>query len=264
MLRIGCLILVVLWVWACSIVPVTGRKQLNLFPEDQMIAMSLQAYDDFLAENAPVPVSSTRAQQVQTVGKRMAMAVGKHLEDSGMGDRVKGFNWEFNLVDDPAVNAWAMPGGKVVIYTGILPYTQNETGLAVVMGHEIAHAIARHGNERMSQAVAQQGLGMTLDVLTAEKSDLTRALLLQSYGIGSQLGMLAYSRKHETEADEMGLIFMAIAGYDPREAPAFWRRMEQGQGGSPQEFLSTHPSHETRAKNLKAFMPRALEYYDRD
>ena len=156
-----------------------------------------------------------------------------------------------------------MPGGKVVVYTGILPVTQTNEGLAVVMGHEIAHAIARHGNERMSQALALQGAGMTLEVLTDEKPSVARDIFLQSVGIGGQLGMLAYSRKHESEADQMGLIFMAMAGYDPREAPKFWQRMSDASGGQgkPPELLSTHPSDQTRMQDLEKYMSEALKYY---
>lgn len=245
----------------CSSVPITGRSQLNLLPESEMMGMSLTAYQEFLSQNQVLPASDARSAQVRRIGDRLAQAATKYLNDVGASERVAGFQWEFNTVNDPTVNAWCMPGGKVVVYTGILPVTQDDAGLAVVMGHEIAHAIARHGNERMSQSLAIQGAGMTLEALTASKPGLTRDIFLQSYGIGSQLGMLAYSRKHETEADKMGLVFMAMAGYDPRTAPAFWQRMA-GQGGAkPPEFLSTHPSDETRAHDLEAYMPEALKYY---
>ena len=245
----------------CSSVPITGRSQLNLLPESEMMGMSLTAYQEFLRQNQVLPASDARAAQVRRIGDRLAQAATSYLTDVGAADRVAGFQWEFNTVNDPTVNAWCMPGGKVVVYTGILPVTQDEAGLAVVMGHEIAHAIARHGNERMSQALAIQGAGMTLEALTASKPGLTRDLFLQSYGIGSQLGMLAYSRKHETEADKMGLVFMAMAGYDPRSAPAFWQRMAAGGGAEPPEFLSTHPSDETRVHDLEAYMPEALKYF---
>ena len=245
----------------CSSVPITGRSQLNLLPESEMMGMSLTAYQEFLQQNQVLPATDGRAAQVRRIGERLAQAATSYLNDVGASERVAGFQWEFNTVNDPTVNAWCMPGGKVVVYTGILPVTQDEAGLAVVMGHEIAHAIARHGNERMSQALAIQGAGMTLEALTASKPGLTRDLFLQSYGIGSQLGMLAYSRKHETEADKMGLVFMAMAGYDPRSAPAFWQRMAAQGGAKPPEFLSTHPSDETRVHDLEAYMPEALKYY---
>jgi len=178
-----------------------------------------------------------------------------------MSSRVAGFEWQFNVVNDQTVNAWCMPGGKVVVYTGILPVTQDETGLAVVMGHEVSHAIARHGNERMSQGLALQFGGVALEVLTGENPGVARDLFLQVYGVGGALGMLSYSRKHETEADKLGLVFMAMAGYDPREAPKFWERMSQGGGQAPPEILSTHPSDQTRMRDLEAFMPEALKYY---
>ena len=247
---------------ACAKVPITGRSQLNLLSENEMMVMSLQAYQEFLGENPPEPPSDPNVQMVRRIGERLAVAATTFLKENGASERVEGFEWTFNVVEDPAVNAWCMPGGRVVVYTGILPVTQDEAGLAVVMGHEIAHAIARHGNERMSQAVAVQGAGMTLDILSSQQPALTRDLLLQSFGIGSQLGMLAYSRNHESEADKMGLVFMAMAGYDPRVAPRFWERMsQQGGGQAPPEILSTHPSDATRMADLEAYMPEALKYY---
>lgn len=246
---------------ACSKVPITGRRQLNLLPESDLMAMSLQAYGEFLNENAPLPPADDRVAMVQRIGNKLATAATTFLNENGASERVEGFKWEFNVVDDPTVNAWCMPGGKVVVYTGILPVTQDEAGLALVMGHEIAHAIARHGNERMSQGIALQGAGMTLDVLSASKPGLARDLLMQSYGIGGTLGMLAYSRNHETEADKMGLVFMAMAGYDPRVAPNFWKRMAALGGQKPPELLSTHPNDERRVADLEAYMPEALKYY---
>ena len=198
---------------------------------------------------------------VQRIGKRLADSATAFLQANKAGDRVEGFNWEFNVVDEQTVNAWCMPGGKVVVYTGILPVTQDETSLALVMGHEIAHAIARHGNERMSQSLAVQGASMTLEAMTSSKPGLARDMFLQSFGIGSQLGMLAYSRNQESEADKMGLVFMAMAGYDPRTAPAFWKRMASQGGEKPPELLSTHPSDERRIADLEAYMPEAMKYY---
>lgn len=246
---------------ACAKVPITGRRQMNLVNEGTLMSMSLTQYQEFLQQNTVLPANDTRSKAVRTVGQRIAEAATRFLEENNAGNRVSGFEWEFNTVDDNTVNAWCMPGGKVVVYTGILPVTQDDAGLAVVMGHEIAHAIARHGNERMSQAIALQGAGMTLEVLTGEKPSVARDLFLQSFGIGGALGMLAYGRKHETEADKMGLVFMALAGYDPREAPRFWERMSQGGGQGQPEILSTHPSDETRMRDLEAFMPEALKYY---
>lgn len=247
---------------ACAKVPITGRRQLNLVSEGEMMGMALTQYQQFLGENAPLPASDARVKMVRGIGERLAAAATKYLNENKAGDRIAGFQWEFNVVNDNTVNAWCMPGGKVVVYTGILPVTQDEAGLAVVMGHEIAHAIARHGNERMSQGMAVQGAGMTLEVLAAQKPGYASDLFMQSYGIGSQLGMLAYSRKHESEADKMGLVFMAMAGYDPQVAPKFWERMSaQGGGAAPPELLSTHPSDATRIHDLEAYMPEALKYY---
>ncbi len=255
------LLAVVLAVYACSTVPITGRKQVNLLPEIQLSEMSSAAYSDFLKENRPLPNRDPRAKQVQDVGVKISAAVNQYLKNNGQGKRVAEFDWTFQTVDDPTVNAWCMPGGRVVFYTGILPICQDETGIAVVMGHEVAHAVARHGNERMSQSMAIQGVGLTLDVLSSQQPELTRGLLLQSYGIGSTLGSLRFSRLHETEADRMGLIFMALAGYNPREAPAFWQRMGALGGQKPPEFLSTHPSDDRRSSDLESFMPEALKYY---
>jgi predicted Zn-dependent protease len=246
---------------ACNRVPVTGRRQMNLVGEAQLVAMAATQYSDFLSQNPPLPASDQRVRMVRAVGDKLAAAATQYLQDHHALDRVQGFQWTYNVVNDEAVNAWCMPGGMVVVYTGILPVTQDEAGLAVVMGHEIAHAIARHGNERMSQAIALQGAGMTLEVLTSERPGAARDIFLESVGIGSQLGMLAFSRTHETEADKMGLIFMAIAGYDPREAPKFWERMSRNGGAAPPELLSTHPSDATRMQVLEEYMAEALKYY---
>ncbi len=255
------LLALVAFVYGCTKVPITGRRQLNLLPESEMMAMSLGAYQDFLKETAPMPSSDANVQMVQRIGNRLANAATKYLTDNGAANRVEGFNWEFNVVDEPTVNAWCMPGGKVVVYTGILPVTKDETGLALVMGHEIAHAIARHGNERMSQGIAVQGAGMSLQVMASQKPSLAKDMLLQSFGIGTQLGILAYSRNHESEADKMGLVFMAMAGYDPRGAPEFWTRMAAQGGQKPPEFLSTHPNDERRVRDLEAYMPEAMKFY---
>ncbi len=246
---------------ACATVPITGRRQLNLANESQLMGMSVTEYGKFLSEHPPLPDSDARVQLTRKVGQRLADAATRFLNDNGMSSRVAGFEWTFNVVDDKTVNAWCMPGGKVVVYTGILPVTQDEVGLAVVMGHEVSHAIARHGNERMSQGLLLQAGGLTLEVLTGENPGLARDLFLQVYGVGGALGMLSCSRKHETEADKLGLVFMAMAGYDPREAPKFWERMSQGGGQAPPEILSTHPSDETRMRDLEAFMPEAMKYY---
>ncbi|MFZ1658251.1 MAG: M48 family metallopeptidase [Flavobacteriales bacterium] len=253
--------LVLAFMAGCSKVPITGRRQLNLLPESEMMSMSLTQYQQFLGENKTLPDSDPKSQMVKRIGERLAAAATKYLKENGAAERVKDFQWEFHVVDDPQVNAWCMPGGKVVVYTGLLPITQDEPSLSLVMGHEIAHAIARHGNERMSQGLAVQGAGMTLQVLASEKPSMASDLFLQSFGIGSQLGLLAYGRNQESEADKMGLIFMAMGGYDPRIAPAFWERMAAQGGAKPPELLSTHPSDERRIADLKAYMPEAMKFY---
>jgi len=255
------LILLLVLLAACARVPITGREQLTLLPESELMAMSLTEYGQFLDQNAPIASTDPRVVMVRRIGSRLASAATRYLTEHDAGDRVAGFQWEFNVVQDNAVNAWCMPGGKVVVYTGILPVTQDETSLAVVMGHEISHAIARHGNERMSQGIAAQGANMTLDVLTRNKPGQARDLFLQSFGIGSQLGLLAYSRQQESEADKLGLVFMAMAGYDPRVAPTFWERMARQSQGAPPEILSTHPSDERRIRDINKFLPEALKYY---
>lgn len=259
--RAAFVLLAVVLLDACAKVPITGRRQMNLVNEGDLMAMAAQQYRGVLDSSNVVGSTDQRAQLVSKVGQRIADAATRFLAENNASDRVAGFQWEFHTVDEPTVNAWCMPGGKVVVYTGILPLTQDEAGLAVVMGHEIAHAIARHGNERMSQGLALNGLGSVLVVAAGENPSLTENLLLQSFGIGGTLGLLAYSRKHESEADKMGLVFMAMAGYDPREAPKFWERMSQGGGQAPPEILSTHPSDETRMRDLEAFLPEALKYY---
>ncbi len=247
----------------CATVPITGRKQLNLVSGSEIMAMSFSQYDQFLKENK-LSTNKEQTEMVKRCGKRIAVAVEKYMNDNGYADHIKGFEWEFNLVDDQTPNAWCMPGGKVVFYTGILPFTQTEEGLAVVMGHEIAHAVAKHGNERMSHQMGVQIGTTALSVALAEKPEETKAMYMAAFGVGSQVGfMLPYSRTHEIEADEMGLIFMAMAGYNPEAAVPFWERMAGGASGGqkPPEFLSTHPAEATRISNLKAYMPEALKYY---
>jgi predicted Zn-dependent protease len=248
---------------ACSTVPVTGRRQLSMISDSEMQAMSYAQYDQFLKENK-VSTNKEQTRMVKNIGSKIQRAVTDYLTSLNYADMLDGYDWEFNLVEDPNVNAWCMPGGKVVVYTGILPVTKTETGLAVVMGHEVAHAIAEHGNERMSQELLRQMGGVALSVAVKDQPEETQALWFAAYGMGSEVGvMLPYSRLHETEADQMGLIFMAMAGYDPREAPVFWERMSAAGGSKPPEWMSTHPSDETRINNLNGWMPEALEYYNK-
>lgn len=246
----------------CAMNLVTGRNQLSLVPESELQLMASGQYDTFLAENNTLNSKNSSAAMVDRVGARIANAVTQYYNGKGQGSVLEGYEWEFNTIASDDVNAWCMPGGKVVVYTGLLPVTQNETALAIVMGHEIAHAIAKHGSERMSRAMVQQLGGAALEVALSQKPQETRDMFMMSYGIGSQLGaMLPWSRQQETEADQFGLIFAAMAGYDPREAIPFWQRMSAAGGAKQPEFLSTHPSDDTRMRKLKQFMPEALKYY---
>jgi predicted Zn-dependent protease len=248
---------------ACSKVPVTGRRQFNLLPESQLMGMSFTQYQDVLAQSKILPENDDRVIMVKRVGDKIAQAAQKYLDSHNQSKRTKGFEWEFNVIEENMVNAWCMPGGKVAFYTGILPITQTEAGIAVVMGHEVAHAIARHGNERMSQQLAVQMGGIGLSKALEEKPDMVKNIFLSSYGLGSQLGSLKYSRSHESEGDMMGLVFMAMAGYNPEEAIDFWGRMSEAGGQQPPEFMSTHPSHETRINDLKEYLPEAMKYYNK-
>ena len=247
--------------FSCQTVPVTGREQLHLVPEGQIVEMSLSSYQKFLSEHKVVR-GTDEARMVQRVGERIRTAVERYLEQRGLSDRIEGYSWEFNLIDDEAKNAFAMPGGKVAVFSGILPVTRDEAGLAVVMGHEIAHVVASHGNERMSQGLLAQMGGMALSIALAKKPAETQQLFMAAFGVGAQVGfLLPYSRIQESEADHLGLIFMVMAGYDPHAAVDFWQRMSAAkQGASPPEFLSTHPSDRTRIENLKKIIPEAMEY----
>ena len=261
--HIAAIFLLAVFFTDCSKVPVTDRTQLNLLPESQLMGMALEQYNQVLSESQVVPASDNQAQLVQNVGMKIANGVEEYMAREGMKSRISDYKWEFKLIKEDVANAWAMPGGKVAVYTGILPITQTEAGLATVMGHEVAHAIARHGNERMSQMMVAQLGGVALDVALQEKSQQTRQIFNTAYAVGAQVGvLLPYSRLQESEADKLGLIFMANAGYDPRQAIDFWQRMQaQSGGGAPPEFLSTHPSHNTRIETLKNFMPQALKHY---
>ncbi len=247
---------------ACSTVAVTGRKQLNLVPRSTMMSMSSDQYGEFLKANK-LSDDQEKTQMVKRTGNRIQKAVEKYFADRGKSGSLKNYDWQFNLVESEEVNAWCMPGGRVVIYTGILPITKDESGLAVVMGHEIAHAVAEHGNERMSQALLTQLGGVALSKALEDKPQQTQQLWMAAFGIGAQVGvLLPYSRLHESEADHLGLIFMAMAGYDPNTAVGFWERMAKEKGGqAPPEFLSTHPSDQTRINKIKALIPEAMQYY---
>ncbi len=256
------LILLQLVFHSCRTVPVSGRRQVALLPESMLVNMSLTSYNDFMASHK-LSTDPVQTEMIKNVGQRIAGAVENYLRDQGLESRIADFHWEFNLIEEDVINAWAMPGGKIVFYTGILPVTKTEAGAAVVMGHEIAHVVARHGNERMSQQLLVQTGGLALSVALQERPEETRNMFLAAYGLGSTVGViLPYSRAHEREADRLGLIFMAMAGYDPAEAVTFWERMEQLSGGaSPPEFLSTHPSSAARIRDMKDFLPEAMKYY---
>lgn len=246
----------------CSLNLVTGRNQLSLVQESELQLMATSQYNTFLTANKVLSSGNKDAAMVDRVGARIANAISKYYNSKGQGSVLEGYKWEFNTVDSKDINAWCMPGGKVVVYTGLLPVTQTETALAIVMGHEIAHSVAKHGNERMSRAMVQQLGGSALQVALAQKPKETQDLFMISYGVGSQVGaMLPWSRQQETEADQFGLIFAAMAGYNPQEAIPFWQRMSAAGASAPVEFLSTHPSDQTRIKKLKQFMPEALKYY---
>jgi predicted Zn-dependent protease len=255
-------LLLTLFIQSCSTVPLTGRKQLSLLPESEMVTMGLTNYSAFLKENT-VSTDKANAALVNKVGTNISKAVVRYMTDNNMQSRLDGYSWEFNLIkNDTTQNAWCMPGGKVVVYSGLLPVTKDENGLAVVLSHEIAHAVARHGNERMSQELVVQLGGIALSEAVKDKPAETQTIFNSAYGVGSQLGvMLPYSRKHELEADKLGLIFMAMAGYDPSTAVPFWERMSALGNSAPLELLSTHPSDARRIEEIKKALPEAMKYY---
>ncbi|MEO7444188.1 MAG: M48 family metallopeptidase [Ferruginibacter sp.] len=247
---------------SCSTNAVTGRKQLQLFPESTLEAEAVSQYQSFLSENKVVTSNNSRdAEMVRRVGSRLATAITSYYKKNNQVD-LSNYKWEFNLVDNKEVNAWCMPGGKVVVYTGLLPITQNEAALAVVLGHEITHAIAQHGNERMSQVALAQGLQVAGNIFT-QNSQQANSIFNNVFGPAASVGViLPNSRNQEYEADKFGLIFTALAGYNPREAIPFWERMASaGSGNKPPEFLSSHPSDDNRIARIQSYMPEALKYY---
>ena len=251
-------------VYSCSTVPLTGRKQFLAVDDSQINQSAAQSYRELLSDPKTTVISNTTdAQRVKRVGNQLAAAIERYLKNNGYADQYN-FNWEFNLIKSAEINAWCMPGGKVAVYSGILPITQNDAGLATVIGHEIGHAIARHSAERVSQQMVTQGLGSAVGVLAGGTSAATQMAISQVYGLGGQLTLLHYSRAQETEADRLGLTFMAMAGYDPHQAIAFWERMAaQGSGQKQPEFLSTHPADANRIANIKARIPEAMKYYQK-
>jgi len=241
---------------SCTTNPFTGKKTMALVPNSQLFPMAFQQYNQFLGENKVI-TGTAEADMIKRVGQRISMASERWLNANGQQGYLNDYKWEYNLVDDKNVNAWCMPGGKIVFYTGILPIAQNETGVAAIMGHEVAHALANHGQQRMSAGMLQQVGAVAGNV--AIKDEKARAQFNQYYGVGSTvLGVLPFSRSHETEADKIGLYLMAVAGYNPDEAAQLWKRMAAQSGGqAPPEFMSTHPSNQTRISNLTAWSPQA-------
>lgn len=257
-------ILLTIFLVQCTSVPMSDRSQLSLISNDKIFPMSFDQYEQVKKESKII-TGTDEARMVKRVGTRIQRAVEQYFADQGQSSYLDKYQWEFNLIEnDSTVNAWCMPGGKVAFYTGIMPICKDELGVAVVMGHEIAHAIANHGRERISQQYAAQfGLSAVSILLTGGSGPtIPSELILQGAGAATSLGILAFSRKHESESDKLGLYFMAMAGYNPQEAPKFWERMAENSGGeAPPEFVSTHPSHDTRIADLKANMTKAMEYY---
>lgn len=239
-----------------------GRTTLDLVDDATITSLATQEYSEFIAQNPPV-VGTPDAEKVKRVGASVTAGVQKYLSENGQSDLISNYQWEFNLINSPEINAWCMPGGKIVVYSGILPLASSDDELAVVMGHEIAHAVLRHGNERMSQQLLAQYGGAALSVLVSSKPEETQQLFNTAFGVGSTLGTLAFSRKQETEADESGLYYMAYAKHDPNAAVTFWQKMQQqGSNGTP-EFLSTHPSDDQRIADIKTHLSKAMEYYNK-
>lgn len=257
MKRIGLTILTLVFFWSCTTVPITGRKQLNFVKDETVLPSSFEQYRGFLKENKLSEDAKATA-QIRDIGGKISKAVDRFMRNNNMVKEADSYEWEFNLVEDKTINAWCLPGGKIVFYTGILPYCANEDGIAAVMGHEIAHAFAKHGQERMSTGTLQALGGVA--VAYGTRNDENAAIWNAAYGLGTQVGvMLPFSRKHETEADKLGLVFMLMAGYKGEEAAEVWVRMSErskDKKGGPQ-FLSTHPSNESRIQTLKAYLPEA-------
>ncbi len=243
--------------FSCATNPITGKSTLALVPDSQILPSAFQQYSQFLSQNKVVS-GTADARRVETVGIKIKNAAEKYLASLGRKDYLKDYRWEYKLIESKEVNAWCMPGGKIVFYTGILPITQDEAGMAVVMGHEVSHALLNHGQQRMSSDILAQLGAVGVGAATSGKSEQTQAIAMQAYGVGAQVGaLLPFSRSHESEADEVGLTLMALAGYNPEASIPFWQRMAKAGGGGPPEFLSTHPSSTTRINNLRKLIPKA-------
>ena len=251
------LLLLTLLLVACATNPFTGKKTIALVSNKQLFPTSFAQYNQVLSESKVVQGTSD-AKMIDRVGQRIAVAAERWLTANGHESYLNDYKWEYKLIDSDQVNAWCMPGGKIAFYTGILPIAQNETGVAAIMGHEVAHALANHGQQRMSKGMLQQIGAIGVAVGTSGQNPQQQQMWQQAYGIGSTLGILAYSRKHENEADKIGLYLMAVAGYNPDEASELWKRMKANSGGqAPPQFLSTHPSNDVRIANLKELSPLA-------
>jgi len=255
-------LIAIIALYSCSTVPLTGRKQLSLVGDSEVNQSAAASYKQLLSDPKTKVVSTgADAQRIKRIGTNLSIAIERYLKDNGYGDQYN-FQWEFNLIQSSEVNAWCMPGGKVAVYSGLLPVANTDAYLAVVMGHEIGHAIARHSAERISHQMAVQGVGGAVGVATAGQSSATQGIINQLYGVGGNLVLLKYSRNQESEADRLGLTFMAMAGYDPHNAIGFWQRMAaQNKGGAPPELLSTHPADATRIQDIQNRIPEAMKYY---
>lgn len=256
------LLALVLIVCACSTVPLTGRKQMLLVSDSEVLTASLTEYAQYI-KTAPKSTNKTQTAMVERVGKKIAAATEAWLKMNGLSSEIANFSWEFNLIKSDEINAFCMPGGKIVVYEGLLALVKSDDDLGVVIGHEVAHAVAKHSNERLSQQIMAQYGSAIVDVALSNKSEAVQAVGSTVFGLGAQLGvMLPYSRTHELEADDLGLYFMAMAGYNPSAAIDFWTRMSQAGSGSTLEILSTHPSDSKRIENIKAKLPEAMKYYN--
>lgn len=252
--------MLLLWV-GCGTVPITGRRQVLLVSDQEVLTASLTQYRDYMS-SAPRSSNTTRSSMVTRVGKKIAAATEQYLRLNGLESEIGNFAWEFNLVNDDQVNAFCMPGGKIVVYEGLMKLVASEDELAVVVGHEVAHAVAKHSNERMSQQMLAEYGAQILSATVSNKSESLQSLAGQVYGLGAQYGlMLPFSRKHETEADYMGLILKTMAGYNPDVAVGFWQKMSAGSGSGTPEFMSTHPSDESRIKKINKELPDIKKKY---
>ena len=264
-LRIVILSMVALLTVSCgttSTVPITGRQQTLMVSDGEVLALANQQYKEFM-KTAKLSTNAANTAMVKRVGQQLATAVTNYLRNNGMASEVSNFSWEFNLVQDKQVNAWCMPGGKIVVYEGLLPVTQNEASLAIVLGHEIAHAVAKHSAEQLSTQMKQQ-YGLQIGSAVAGALGMgqnTQAIVQAIAAQGFNFKNLSYSRSHESEADHMGLIFAAMAGYDPQVAVSFWQRMAASSTAQTLEFLSDHPSDATRIQQIQKWMLEALKYY---